>query len=195
MIHFQGLTGTRFSRRRHGTIRAGYTLIEILVVISVTTILSGFLISYNSTGRQMIAIQTERAKIGQMISRAKSLALSNYTKNPQPCGYGLHVDYAGGTYAIVGYMDPGNCVSTSTIDFTNFIVIESSTVRSPLRLRRPIAPARRLDDVAFVAPDPRVYVLSEGAILANGSASIRIVGTPGTPTGTVSVSTAGQINF
>ena len=194
MVRSPDSADTRRLARRRCPNRAGYTLVEILVVISITTILSGFLISYNSTGRQVIALQTERAKIGQMIARAKSLALSNYTRLPQPCGYGLRVNYASGTYAIVGYNDlAGNCASTSTFDFDDFTVIESSTVSRSLRLQTSIA--NRLDDVAFVAPDPRVYVNSRGTIITEGSASIGLIGISGTSTGTVSVSAAGQINF
>src|SRR3989344_3199887 len=86
-------------------LRRAFTLIEILVVISVITMLSAFVLTYNATSRNQVALRIEQAELVQTISRAKSLALATYNKPEVPCGYGVYINYSENNYAIFSYDD------------------------------------------------------------------------------------------
>jgi len=64
--------------------------VEVLVVISVTALLTGVSIFYNRTSQKQITLFKEQAKIINTVLRAKSLALTTYTKEGAPCAYGIH---------------------------------------------------------------------------------------------------------
>ena len=76
--------------------RKGYTLIEMLVVIAVTAILTGMVLVYNRSGEKQIILHRDEARVVGVINRAKSLALQNF-RDPTLSGYdfcafGVHFD-------------------------------------------------------------------------------------------------------
>lgn len=78
--------------------RSGFSLIEMLVVMSITLLFSTILIGYaRESGRQMLLISSQ-AKIVNLISRAKSLSVTTFVdvlpaaNAPKICGYGVRVD-------------------------------------------------------------------------------------------------------
>src|SRR5438105_773284 len=66
---------------KKGGSRSGFTLIELLVSMMITMLLSGFIITYTSGGRAQTTLYVEQAKLGQLVSRAKSLSISTYNKS------------------------------------------------------------------------------------------------------------------
>ena len=68
----------------------GYTLIEMMVIVSILSMLTTILIVYNRTGERQIIVFKEQAKIINTILRAKSLAISTYAEGDTPCAYGIH---------------------------------------------------------------------------------------------------------
>jgi len=102
--------------------RRGMTLIELLVVIAIMAVLTGVMVGYSKQSRNQILLNTEKAKVAQIIQRVKSLTLSGYTKPvslPPPCAYGFAIDYAKNEYFIFQY-SPNDCSSLSAI--TNLTV-------------------------------------------------------------------------
>jgi len=81
--------------------RGGFSLIEMLVVMSITLMLSAILIGYTrEAGRQLLLVSSQ-AKIVNLISRAKSLSVATFIDEkglptdpaaPKICGYGVRVD-------------------------------------------------------------------------------------------------------
>ena len=73
----------------------GFTLIESLVVISILTLMTSFLILYNRTGELQIIILKEKANLIGTILRAKNLALGTLVTESAgviTCGYGVYIE-------------------------------------------------------------------------------------------------------
>lgn len=72
--------------------RKGFTLIEIMVTLGVTLVLTSILIVYSRVGERQIILWKDQAKIVGVLLKAKSLALQfrKETGQSMPCGYGVH---------------------------------------------------------------------------------------------------------
>ena len=70
----------------------GFSLIEILVVVSIMALLSGFMIVYTRGSENQIKILKDKAVFIGALYRAKSLALRTFVSSDvKVCGYGLYV--------------------------------------------------------------------------------------------------------
>ena len=56
----------------------GFTLVEILVVVAITALISGIVISYSKVGENQVGLYVETQKIASAILRAKSLAIATF---------------------------------------------------------------------------------------------------------------------
>jgi prepilin-type N-terminal cleavage/methylation domain-containing protein len=168
--------------------RQGFTLLEIIVVVSISMLLSTLVIVYSGSSRQQVALSVEAAKIAQVISRAKALTLSTYSSGGVDCGYGVKIDYASRQYQIESWTSPGcNALLGPTTSSTgNFPLAAGVTFGTG---------PNRLEEIMFVPPDPVTAVVIGGAILQNATGKIYLQTMDGSATREVTVSTAGQITF
>ncbi len=176
------------------TRKSGFTLIELLVSITVTALLSSFVIIYSSGTRAQTALSVERAKLTQVIVRAKSLALSTYGASAPPCGYGVHVDRSARAYELFTY---------TAADCSQIPFIDPEDAAHYRSLNRYLLPAplafedgqNVMSEVLFVPPDPKTFVWSGGALLQAGTGKIYLTTQDGAGHTSVQVSPAGQISF
>lgn len=204
MIRFLDHISVVFTRKRSWFIRSngkpyeGFTLIELLVVLVVTTVLSAFLIIYNHTSRQQIALYVEEAKLVQVISRAKSLSLSTYRESlSEICGYGVHVDYGKMNYTLFSYTKPVavECEKITSIDSAAEKSLSVFSLGKDLVLMAvPPRNGIRIDDVIFIPPDP-VTRISSGGSFIDGFGNVALATQDGSAEAVVTVSSAGQITF
>lgn len=179
---------------------SGFTIVEILVVLAITALLSSFIITYTGTGRAQVALYVEEAKLSQTILRAKSLAISTYNTPTVPCGYGLHVDYLARTYAIFSYKPTlSSCAAITEIDPNDIDAYQQIGDAFPLapELNFVSDPGTRyLDTVFFTPPNPRTYLWVEGSADADMSDSGKIyVATKNNSLkSTIEVTSSGQVN-
>lgn len=188
----------RFNFKKCFLSQSGFTLIEVLVVLTITIMLSAFLIVYGSGSRQQISLSVEAAKITQVIMRAKSLAVSTFNSPVLPCGYGVHFDYSTGAYNIFQYqetstscagLNPGFLMSS----FPPRQIIQQFQVDPNVRL---IAGSKQVEDILFIPPNPRVIIWDGGSYLAaSDDGLIRIGAKTGTGEIDVRVDVAGQVTF
>lgn len=185
--------------------RDSFTLIETLVVVAITSLLAGMVLTYSSTGRSQIALYVESAKLAQVALRAKSLAVSTYNNPDTPCAYGMHIDYVNRSYALFSY-NPAKCSdingpfdSTPADSGGPYRELESFKLQNEINFGD--APgASLMEDVLFVPPDPTTYIWLQGYTGARpstdvtGQAIIKAVQNPAT-TLKISISPAGQISF
>jgi Tfp pilus assembly protein FimT len=79
----------------------GFTVIEMLVVVGITIILSGMMLGFNRSSEKTVALVTERERVMSILGTARSLALQR--KNPGigfACGYG--VKFSGNSIELFG---------------------------------------------------------------------------------------------
>ncbi|MFA5870629.1 MAG: type II secretion system protein [Candidatus Paceibacterota bacterium] len=79
----------------------GFTVIEMLVVVGITIILSGMMLGFNRSSEKSIALVTERERVMSILGTARSLALQR--KKPGvgfACGYG--VKFSGNSVELFG---------------------------------------------------------------------------------------------
>lgn len=127
--------------------RDGFTLVEILVVVSITAMLSSVLILYSRTGERQILLFREQSKVINLIARAKSLALQTYIDGTSSCGYGIHFALPD---TMILFRDiaadcetSDNIYSGSDEDFSH-LILNSGIVFS----------AADVSDILFIPPDP-----------------------------------------
>lgn len=188
------MANLEFRKKRRGS--EGFSLVELLVTILITMMLSGLVITYSSFGRAQIALYVEQAKIAQAISRAKSLAIASYA-SPQKniCGYGFHIDYENRQYAIFEYA-VSNCSGILNIDSGQsqyYKEIEKYTLNSNLDFI--VNEGESLKDVLFLPPDPQTKIWKIDEAMPSSFGKIKIKTADGSATAEVGVTTAGQVSF
>ncbi len=105
--------------------RKAFTLVEMLVVIGITTILAAMAIGYSHVGQNADALSVETAKVAEVILQARELALATYTGGAggAACAYGVQFHYGAGndgngTYSLFAYTPPktanGRCPSLAS---------------------------------------------------------------------------------
>ena len=178
--------------------RAGFTLIELLVSVTVTALLSSFVIVYTTSGRAQTALYVEQSKVIQVIVRAKSLAISTYDAPAPLCGYGVHFDPDAGTYDLFSYRSL-DCVHISFIDpdaSANYVSLHRYLLPQNLMLRDGEDAIR---DVLFIPPDPKTLLWkeSEGVLIPieRGAGKVYLAAKNGPWSSDLQVSVAGQISF
>lgn len=178
--------------------RTGFTLVEVMVVMSVTAMLSALILVYNASTRETLRLFTEKARVAQLILRSKSLALSTYTDGGEtPCGYGVRFDLTAGKYDLVAYR-PTSCRDRSrvNVDPEVFETVQSSAFELPPTLEFAQEETRGASYVLFIAPDPTVLVArQDGSLIDNGSGQLTLQIKGRETSATVSINAAGQVTF
>jgi len=174
--------------------RRGYSLVELLVVLGITVLLSGVLLAYNRSSERQIVLYRDQALIIGLLNRAKSLAAQKF--NPAgsltdvPCAFGLHFDEVSKDFYLFQDIGPGGCDTPRTAGFDGADTAELiETFSLDRRLEFLSIPAGGFD-VMFVAPD-----LNVSTTLLLGfpiTVNIRVLGE--TLKASIIISSAGQIS-
>jgi len=120
--------------------RKGFTLIEILVVLAITALLSGLAIVFTHVGQNQISLSVEEEKIAQLILEARELSVATYgtgsTTSDTVCAYGVSFDYKAQSYSLFSFDD---------------------AVKSLVPGGRPICPSIASTTVGGIAPYRKIY--------------------------------------
>jgi|GEM_PF-836052 len=164
--------------------KSGFTLIEILVIITTLSLLSGILIVYNRSTERQILLFREQAKIINLILRAKSLALSTYTKSGSPCAYGIHLDQAEKELRMFQDLDENgttaDCSTADNIYDPNSMYAAQENFDPPM-IEKLDGQVSFLDplgftDIVFIAPNPDVIITPDPAPANDAAIEIVITG-------------------
>ncbi len=71
--------------------REGFTLLEVMLTVAITMILSGTMLAYNRSGENQIAVFKDQAVMVGIINRAKALTQQRLNV-PLACAFGIHID-------------------------------------------------------------------------------------------------------
>lgn len=157
-------------------LKDGFSLIEMLVVMSITLVLSAILIGYSrEAGRQLLLISSQ-AKVVNLISRAKSLSVATFIDtNGLPasgeskiCGYGVHVDKELGQVFIFRDLAV-DCSDSASSSYRVFSEGSDEKLQGTLDLfslpdtiQFGTATDTTLINVLFIPPDPTI-IINKGA--------------------------------
>lgn len=167
--------------------------------MAVTAMLSALILVYNASTRETLRLFSEKARVAQLILRAKSLSLSTYSEEDTPCGYGVRLDRAAARYALVAYR-PRVCAERARVDTDPdvFEVVQLSDFELPatLAFAEGADETRDASYVLFIPPDPAVLVAREDGTLVEGGDGVIAMTIKGRDTDAiVTVNAAGQITY
>ncbi len=166
--------------------KEGFTLIETLIVLAITAILSTIFLAYNSSSNGQVALYTERAQVVGALQRAKTLALDKYMVSPgstSSCAFGVHFQTSTGVYSIYGkYPPPG---STDCTAGYGFMGNSSDTVVQSLQLQ---------GKVGFVDPTPSDIYFVPPYFIANATGTITLKSNDSGATASIEVTQGGSIS-
>jgi prepilin-type N-terminal cleavage/methylation domain-containing protein len=180
--------------------RFGFTLVEVMVVMSVTALLSALILVYSSSTRDTLLLFTEKVRVTQLIYRAKSLALSTYTEGGvSRCGYGVRFNHTAGTYDLVSY-SPASCAERSIVDINpaTFETVQQAAFTLPKALQFDLDEATAQDAayIIFIPPDPTILIAREdGSLITNTDGRIGLKVTGRDVGAIVKINAAGQITY
>src|SRR5581483_10920311 len=152
--------------------RRAFTIIELLIVVAISAMLSTLAITFSSVGKNQVALSVEGAKIGQFILQAKQLAIATYGAGGN-CGYGVSINMAAQTYSIFAYTPAGAppCIgiSSTTAHLASGILNSEEQQYSPSTWNIPVAHGvvvqSQIDSllaVIFYPPDPTTFLSHDG---------------------------------
>jgi prepilin-type N-terminal cleavage/methylation domain-containing protein len=186
--------------------RKGFTLVEVIIVIGITTVLAGLILTYTSDSRDQVAMYVEEAKLAQTISRAKALSITTFNqpggRAEIPCGYGVFFNYDAQTYNLFSYKTP-KCVFAQSLDLSEMeegdctIGVPACSISSAVLPRNVKlffeGKEDSIDTVFFIPPDPKTWVWNKDAI--STSTSGRVYLSTSKTNVSVYVGPGGQISF
>ena len=149
----------------------GFTIIELLVVVSIIVILSGLVLVNYKPGREQFALQRTAHKIAQDLRRIQEMAMSAKEIGPTgdkiypDGGFGIHFDVSNpGQYVLFAdcnnnqTLDDNVCGASffpETLD-DGLTLLESKVQINELSTDF-VGPLDSLD-ITFNAPDPTVFI-------------------------------------
>lgn len=168
----------------------GFTLIEVLVVASITVMIAGFLVSNFSRSRvdlnQMVITVTDAVREAQSQALAGTLLKGTYR-----CGYGIHFEAAG--YVI--YAGPDSGQVDCTVQDRNYNGGADVVVRQALLANTALEIVMPVADIFFEPPNPTTYIGGSSAPNVSATVTIRRKGArcPSADCRSIYVSTSGRI--
>ncbi|MEK9180554.1 MAG: prepilin-type N-terminal cleavage/methylation domain-containing protein [Patescibacteria group bacterium] len=199
----------------------GFTLIEILIVLAVTVLISSYVISYSKVGQNQVALEIETQKIANLILAAKAAAVATLdTPERQSartaqgriiCGYGFEITYSDpASYRIFSYEpQAATCTNINPIRPQDRFSIPSGLLPSPsavvsanvLLNEKPcsVTPCDALHVVLFVPPNPETLLSrnGKGALPPTRERDLRVYleTADGSAKKIITVTQSGQVDF
>ncbi len=170
----------------------GFTLVEVLVVASITVMITGLLVVNFSRSRtdlnQIAIVITDAVREAQLLTLSGSLIQGTYR-----CGYGIH--FTADSYLI--YAGPNADDVDCSLENRNYEVGTDAIVRQALLSNPALEIAPVPADVFFEPPNPTTYIDDSDAPGANTNINIRRKGSacPGPDCRTINVTTSGRIQL
>jgi prepilin-type N-terminal cleavage/methylation domain-containing protein len=162
----------------------GFTLIEMLVVISIMTLLSALLILYSRTGESQLILFKEQARVVSVLNRAKALSIQMFNAPNPPCAFGVNFSPTENSFLIFRDLAFDCRISDNKYSGPDEL-FERYQLDSRIKFKD-----LTLTDVVFIPPDPKTLI-DNGA---NKNEAIVVLETSaGAASLKVKINNAGQI--
>ena|SRR5258708_6596290 len=181
----------------------GFTIIEILVFIAISAVLSAVAIGYSHTGQNQVALYVEASKISQFILQAKELSIATYGESGVSCAYGVSLDLTNQTYSLFSYLPAGSppcpaAVGITSIAPSDITQYTQGTWNVHLLQNIVMKDGGNNDSVQYVIflpPAPTTILLDNGPGLVHKTSYVYLSTADGSASTVVSVNVAGQVSF
>lgn len=193
----------------------GFTLVEILIVLSISAVLSGLAIVYTHVGQNQITLSIEESKIAQLILEARQLSIATYSANNVTCAYGMQFDYTDQTYSLFAYNAaisspsyPGRpicpSIASTTAHFNSDAITEYAGgswqihVSPGVVMKDMGAASDTIKSILFYPPNPFTLLSFDGSTMPNPpvpTGYIYLETSDGSTARTITVNPAGQVNL
>lgn len=170
-----------------GSAAAGFTLIEILVVLAIMAVISSVLIADYRTGQKKYSLDAAAQNIVSDLRRVQSMAMSGTTKTAEIIyDYGIHFDANTSYYTIFADKQANSQrYSNATAD----VMIERVNLENQVKVVA-VSPNSSGLDVVFEPPNPKTYINKN----SSGPATITLqYGNDTSRTKTITITLAGAI--
>lgn len=193
--------------------RRGFTIIEVLIVIAISTMLATIALTYTSISRNQIALSVETSKVAESILRAKNLAVATYNTSPGTCAYGVYFNIPGNSYSIFAFTpDPAKyggkvppCPSVASTTAAGLTLSGANAEMQPYTQGswnvpigqgvKLISASDNIVAVIFYPPSPDTLISRDGVTYATSTSAVYLETVDGSRSASVSVNLAGQVNF
>lgn len=132
--------------------KRGFTLAEMLVVISIIVFLSAILILYSHTGENQVVLFREQSRLILALNRAKSLSIQLFNTPQAPCGFGVHFSPANNNFIIFRDL-AADCQTSDNIYTGSGEIFETYQLAPQIRFGE-----TTLNDIIFIPPDPKTLL-------------------------------------
>ncbi len=168
----------------------GFTLVELLVVVSVVSIISSITLVNYRRGFVQHSLSQSNQKLLADLRKVQNMAISGVGIASDFCGYGININKSSDPYSYIIYVDKNSDCSISNkkydvgddiieeVNLTNKIKI-NFTSPSPL-------------DILFKPPEPLTYINQSNSLGIDASIVLEAEGFS-LPTKTITVNTSGLI--
>ncbi|MBI3088831.1 MAG: type II secretion system protein [Candidatus Colwellbacteria bacterium] len=198
---FYGATESKkekgLARRSFG--EGGFTLLELLVVMGITVVLTTIVLGYSRQSSSQLALASTESKMLSLINRAKFLSIETYfgggesgDPNKRICAYGVKVDpSAKKLFIFRDLSNTGKCGPNDSNNAYDTGEELSSGELNEVKLDDNLLlfGARDLDEVIFIPPRPDTKINKSDT----PSASIMVKPKNGTGGFKITVTNAGQV--
>jgi prepilin-type N-terminal cleavage/methylation domain-containing protein len=189
--------------------RAGFTLLEILIVIAIAAMIAAIAIIYSGAGRNQVSLSVESAKIADTILEAKHLAVATYSGGTnRVCAYGVYFNIPSSTYSLFAYNPGGGsgpCPSVAQTSSSTFNPQTDIQEYSPGTWQIHVAQGLVIQKdtnnctsavvVLFYPPNPTTLISQDGTTFVNQQSYVDLASADGAATEVIAITPAGQVNF
>jgi len=130
----------------------GLTLIEMLIVISLVSLLSTFLIIYSHAGENRIILFKEQAQIISVLNRAKALSIQMFSEPTSPCAFGVNFSKSDNSFLIFKDL-AADCKNSDNIYSGSQELFNKYRLDSRIQFQN-----LTLNNIIFIPPDPKVLI-------------------------------------
>lgn len=155
-------------------LKKGFTLIELMVVVSIMTLLSVSVLANYREGQKKYALAQAAQKLTSDLRKAQNMAISGTGIYGQYCGYGITIDASSAPYSYNLYADfSADCSLSDNRYSAGDTIVSTMTLPQGIKIDSTTpSPV----DIFFKPPEPTTFI-NGSSLGMSGTVTLRAEGT------------------